>query len=320
VRQKPHIDKYLVSWYAIGKAYAVNLRQLEYFVAIAEEGSITRAAERLLVAQPSLSQQISVLEAEVGGALLERLPRGVRLTIAGQSFLPEARAAIAHAERALRSAHMALGVQAGELQIATITQVAAGLLPQVLQRWRQLHPSIQVGVREFMHRRALDEAVRHGEGDVAVGLVPADWQGPVEPLGWDELVLVLPEGDPLSRRQGIALEELADRQWVHFHRDHGLAEVLDQCCGAAGFTPHVSLRTSQLAPTPRYAAAGIGVALVPDSIVPESLQRLVRPVKPRLARRLVAFAREWSPTARAFVDVLHEYPWKRRPPGSVELE
>src|SRR5436190_10454416 len=116
----------------------VNLRQLEYFVVIAEEGSFTRAAERLLVAQPSLSQQIGALEAELGGALLERLPRGVRLTMAGQNFLPDARAAISHANRARRSVRMALSLESGQLEIATITSAAAGILPSALRRWQEL--------------------------------------------------------------------------------------------------------------------------------------------------------------------------------------
>src|SRR5881392_1237348 len=127
----------------------MNLRQLEYFVVIAEEGSFTRASERLLVAQPSLSQQIGALEAELGGPLLERLPRGVRLTMAGQNFLPEARAAISHANRARRSVRMALGLEAGQLEIAAVTSVSAGILPQVLGRWRERHPSIEVSLSEY---------------------------------------------------------------------------------------------------------------------------------------------------------------------------
>src|SRR6476646_6297177 len=104
--------------------HGVNLRQLEYFVVIAEEGSFTRAAEHLLVAQPSLSQQIGALEAELGGPLLERLPRGVRLTMAGQNFLPEARAAVGHADRARRAVRMALTLESGQLEIATVTSAA----------------------------------------------------------------------------------------------------------------------------------------------------------------------------------------------------
>jgi DNA-binding transcriptional LysR family regulator len=319
VAAQSHLSQDDLASCAIGNAYAMNLRQLEYFVTIAEEQSFTRAAERLLVAQPSLSQQIAALEAELGGALFERLPRGVRLTVAGESFLSEARAAIAHAERARRSAQMALGLEAGALEIVTIPSVAAGFLPEALHRWQQLHPSIEISLREFQHRRVMDEAVRDGEGDLAVGPAPKDWDGPVEALGWEEFVVVLPEGDPMLSRRSIALQELADRKWIHFQRDQGLAEVLDICFGAAGFSPEIALRTSQVAPAPLFAAAGLGPALVPDTIVPASLRALSRPVKPRYVRRVVAYTREWSPTSRAFVDVLREHPWRRRPRASVEL-
>src|SRR3954454_17803594 len=101
----------------------MNLRQLQYLQAIADEGSFTRAAEQLLVAQPSLSQQIKSLEHELGGPLRERLPKGVRLTAAGKSFLPEARAAVTHAERARRNARSALALQAGEPEVSTAPPV-----------------------------------------------------------------------------------------------------------------------------------------------------------------------------------------------------
>jgi DNA-binding transcriptional LysR family regulator len=298
----------------------VNLRQLEYFVAIAEEGSFTRASERLLVAQPSLSQQIGALERELGGPLLERLPRGVRLTMAGQNFLPEARAAISHADRARRSVRMTLGLEAGQLEIATITSTAAGILPPVLRRWQELHPSIEVSLSEYQHRRLLDDGVREGDGDMAVGSPPAGWDGPIEPLGWEEFVLVLPDGDPLLRRRSVDLAELADRRWVHFARGHGLAELVDQQCAAAGFTPRVAVRTSQVVAAPRFAAAGLGPALVPDHIVPDDAAELVRPAKPRLVRQVVAFTRrDWSPVTRAFLDALHEYSWPRKPPRATNL-
>jgi DNA-binding transcriptional LysR family regulator len=298
----------------------VNLRQLEYFAVIAEEGSFTRAAERLLVAQPSLSQQIGALEAELGGPLLERMPRGVRLTTAGQSFLPEARAAISHAERARRSVRMALGLEAGHLEIAAATSAAAGILPSVLRRWQELHPTIEVSLREYPHRRLLDDGVRDGDGDMAVGSPPGNWDGPIEPLGWEEFVLVLPDGDPLLRRRSIPLADLAERRWVHFAPSHGLAEVVDMQCGAAGFTPRVAVRTSQVAAAPQFAAAGLGPALVPDHVVTESALELVRPTRPRLARPVVAFARDdWSPITRAFLEVLHERPWPRKPRGATDL-
>ncbi len=107
----------------------MSLRQFEYFVAVAEEGSLSRAAARLCVAQPSLSQQLKALERRVGGALFERLPRGMQLTPAGRAFLPEALATLRGAERAYRSARAAVTGESAELHIATVSSVAAGVLP-----------------------------------------------------------------------------------------------------------------------------------------------------------------------------------------------
>ena len=122
----------------------MNLRQLQYFLAIADEGSFTRASERLRVAQPSLSQQIKSLEQELGGPLLERLPKGVRLTAAGNAFLTEARAAVTHAGRATRSARSALGLESGELEVATVTSVAFGVLPRAFELWHDRYPGTTI--------------------------------------------------------------------------------------------------------------------------------------------------------------------------------
>jgi DNA-binding transcriptional LysR family regulator len=150
----------------------MNLRQMQYFVAIAEDGSISRSAERLLVAQPSLSQQIKSLEAEVGGALFERIPKGVRLTAAGKAFLPEARAAITHAANATRNARSVLGLDGGELEVATITSVAFGILPSAFQAWHEHHPASTIALREYTDRNALAEAVPDSRGMRACGLRP----------------------------------------------------------------------------------------------------------------------------------------------------
>lgn len=298
----------------------MNLRQLEYFVAIADEGSFTGAAERLLVAQPSLSHQIRALEQELGGELLERLPRGVRLTTAGQSFISDARAAIAHADRARRTARMALGLQAGQLEIGTFASAAAGLLPPILRAWQRRHPAVELSLRELTHRRALEETVRAGACDLAVAAPPHDWRGPLELLGWEEYVVVLPDEDPLLRERSIDLAALADRRWVHFQLGHGLAEVIDMRCAASGFPPRVAVRTGQVGAAPELAAAGLGPTLVPNNVVPAALRPLTRPLRPRLAGRVAAYTRDhWSPTARAFLELLHEHPWERRPRGAIAL-
>jgi DNA-binding transcriptional LysR family regulator len=297
----------------------MNLRQLEYFVAIAEAGSLTAGAERLLVAQPSLSQQMRALEAEVGVPLLERLPRGIRLTIAGERFLPEARAALEHADRARRSARTAWDLGGGELHIATIASVAAGSLPAALHAWQQRYPKVELNLREFLHRRTMDDAVRDGYGDLAVGLVPRDWSGPVVELGWEQIVAILPEDDPLLEGDAVHLPHLADRKWVHYAAEHGWAEVADLCFAASGFSPRIAIRTSQVGTAPVLAAAGLGPALVPDTIVPTALRPLVRQLSPRRGRRIVAFSRERTPAADAFVEILRAGDWHPEPEGVVEV-
>jgi DNA-binding transcriptional LysR family regulator len=96
--------------------------------------------------------------------------------------------------------------------------------------------------------------------------------------------------------------------------------VLDLQCAAAGFTPRVAVRTSQVAAAPLFAVAGLGPALVPDHIVPDSAKECVRLAKPRLVRPVVAFTRsDWSPVTHAFLEILHEYPWPRKPPRATNL-
>lgn len=246
----------------------MNLRQLAYWLAVVDEGSFTRAAQRMHVAQPSLSQQIRALEAELGGPLIERLPRSIRLTSAGKAFLPEARAAVLSAERAARAARAALKLETGELEIATVRSIAAGILPPTIRLWRERYPSVPIRLREYGHRDLLVESTRSGFGDIAIGPRPPDWGGPISPLGYEEFVLVLPASDPIAERGSpVALEELADREWVLYHPDHGLAGVHEEICVTAGFLPRGAVRTSQAEAAVRMAAAGLGIAVVPDNIV-----------------------------------------------------
>src|SRR6266550_4189426 len=151
----------------------MNLRQLQYLLAIADEGSFTRAAEQLLVAQPSLSQQIKSLEHELGGPLLERLPTGVRLTAAGKAFLPEARAAVAHAERARRNARSALGLEAGEIEVATVTSVAFGVLPPAFEPRHDDHAA-RVLAPPSPRRRGSPRSGRHRGRPATAGV---EWSG-----------------------------------------------------------------------------------------------------------------------------------------------
>ncbi|RSD25350.1 LysR family transcriptional regulator [Amycolatopsis eburnea] len=287
-----------------------SLRQLEYLVTVVDTGSFTRAAEQLHVTQPALSHQMRALERGLGGPLLERLPRAVRLTPMGRAMLPHARAALADAERARCAARLASGTTAGELQVATVYSVSLGVLPPALRVWRRDRPEVDVRLIEFRHADELREAMAAGEADVALGPRPADWPGPVRELGVEEFVVVLPaDGASEDDETGVVdLATLADCAWVHYAPGNGLAELVDATCAAAGFRPRAAVRTEQTAAAPTLAAAGLGPALVPANVLPARFEgRVLRPSVP-VRRTLAAYTRGTpDPLTSAFIETLTEH-------------
>ncbi|EHR52871.1 transcriptional regulator [Saccharomonospora marina XMU15] len=282
-----------------------SLRQLEYLVAIAEQGSFTRAAEVLHVTQPALSHQVRVLERSVGGPLLERLPRAVRLTPMGRAMLPHARAALADARRASCAARQAFGLERAELELATVYSMSLGVLPPALRRWSQDYPSVHIRLHEYRHADELREGMAQGQADVAVGPQPSDWEGTVRTLGVEEFVVVVPPDFEAGESGEVELAELAGSAWVHYAPGNGLADIVDQACAAAGFRPRVSVRTEQSAAVPVLAASGLGPALVPANIVaPRFEGRVLRP-RPSVRRTLAAYTRSApDPLTAEFLRVL----------------
>ncbi|MGC4937457.1 LysR family transcriptional regulator [Kribbella sp. DT2] len=179
-----------------------TLRQLEYLVTIVDEGSFTRAAELLHVTQPALSHQIRALERSAGGPLLERLPKNLRLTPSGRAMLPHARAALADAERARCAARQATGLEAGELQIATLYSISLGILPPALKAWRRQYAEVGIRLYEHRHTTELAEAMTTGQADIAIGPAPPNWPTPPHVLGIEELVIVIASDDPLAPTGG----------------------------------------------------------------------------------------------------------------------
>ena len=287
-------------------------------LAVVEEGSFTRAALRMHVSQPSLSQQIRALEKEVGGDLLERLPRSVRLTAAGKAFLPHAQAAVREVERAHQAARSALDLETGELEISTVRSIAAGILPDLVQSWRQRHSETFVRLHEFTHRSLAEDSVRAGVGDLGIGPPPIDWSGPVRRLGWEEFLVVLPPEDPLASRQKLDLVELKERDWVMFESGNGLHDLIISACASAGFTPRHAVLTSQVETAARLAAAGVGPTLVPENVIPDGLDAALVRVDPPLGREVTVYAREqWGPLGGAFVDLMAETRWAKPPRGAL---
>jgi DNA-binding transcriptional LysR family regulator len=297
----------------------MTLRQVSYFVAIAEEGSLTLAARRLLVSQPSLSQQLRALERDVGAKLLERTSRGVRLTATGREFLPEARALLAASLRARSAVSRTEVLEAGELEVATVRSLSVGVLPPLIGEFRHRHPGVRIWLKEFVHRDELCSALLAGNSDIAIAPRPRTWSGELRPLGWEEFVVIVPPQDPLADTRGaLSLRQLAEREWILYEPGHGLAEVVAFACANAGFTPRAAIRTAQAEAAVRLAASGVGVAMVPVNMVPEHLGQRAHRLRRRVVRELAAFTRtQFSPAADAFATAAAAVAWPPRPARSV---
>ncbi|MBU8826599.1 LysR family transcriptional regulator [Mycolicibacterium goodii] len=281
----------------------MRLRQVEYFVAVVEAGSITQAAANLYLAQPSLSHQITTLEKELGGALFERMPRGLRLTPAGRAFLVEAKRIVSDVNRAKRAVQSVTEGVLGELEISTITSLAVGVIPSVARRWREHHPKMALRLHEYTHADRLEEGLLNGVGDFGFGPIPKLPMGEVIELGTEEFVFVLPSDDPLAGQHSVDPAELANRPWVLYDHAHGLSNVVTAVCSAHGFAPTGAVRTSQVESAARLAAAGLGPALLPANVIPTQIEAVVLSATKPLIRRLAAFSRAPMPeVVRSFVD------------------
>jgi DNA-binding transcriptional LysR family regulator len=291
-----------------------TLRRMEYFVAVAESGSFSQAALMLNVTQPGLSQQIQQLEGDLGARLIDRLPRTAVLTEAGRVYLPEARVALQAAARASRAVATLMSGGQGDLEIATVTSVAAGVLPEAMSRWRGQFSNISVRLYEYGHGDNLENDVYGGKADLAIGPIPRDWKGPTVSLGFEEFVVVVSPDDRLTGRGAIDIADLADRPWVLFESSSELSDITTIVCRDAGFAPASTLRTSQVQTGIRLAAAGLGPVLVPDNVIPADLGAAVLRLKQPYRRELAAYARsDFSPTSQAFVELMELTPHLSNP-------
>jgi DNA-binding transcriptional LysR family regulator len=297
----------------------MRLRQLEYFIAICQSGSFTAAAQQLLVAQPSLSQQIRTLERELGVELLERGRQGVLPTAVGRVFLTHAETVIAAAEAARRAVDDLVRGGEGDLHILTIRSVASGVLPPGLVQWHDEYPATMLRLHDYSHRAELEAAMREGQGDVAIGPRPELWSGEVVLLGYESLVVA--GRGPFE--EGLATaEELRTAKWVHFEAEQGMSEVLDWGAHSLGFVPRVVARVGQVTAALRLAVEGVGVTIVPANAVPVHWNEHVRRTDPPLFRALVAYSRgPMDPLAKRFIRMLKDVqlPLLRDdpPPGAV---
>ena len=245
----------------------MELRHLRYFIAVAEELHFGRAAVRLAIVQPSLSQQIRQLEDELGCPLLRRTKRSVELTDAGRVFLAEAREVLARVQSAKYAAQRAHRGEVGRLAVGYISSSAFDLLPVLLRAYRERFPDVEVTLRELNTQeqvRALEE------GHIHVGLLRLPIGTPlinVEVVRREPIVCVLPEEHPLACLERVPVALLASEPFVMQSRQlgGGYFVQLMKLCLAFGFTPNVIQEVTETHTIVGLVAAGIGISLVPLS-------------------------------------------------------
>jgi len=237
---------------------------MRYFVAVAEEGSFSNAAEREHVSQPSLSQQIHKLEEELNQQLFDRLPRSVVLTAAGRCLLPYARViltAIADARRAVTALE---GEVAGRLSVGAIPSIALYILPRLIGRFQQAYPKVMFELFEDTTEK-LAQRLENGTLDLVIAS-GSDEMPNLErhSLGSEALLLLVPENHRLVHRKSVKWSELAEEKFLLLHDEHSLSITVRQLLAANHLRPELVLRGAQLVTIARMVAAGLGVTVIPQ--------------------------------------------------------
>ncbi|MEV0591739.1 LysR family transcriptional regulator [Nonomuraea cavernae] len=253
----------------------MELRQLEYFVAVAEERSFTRAAERVHISQSGVSAQIRRLEHELGATLFDRSARAATLTVAGKAALQHARDALAAADALGQAVGEVTGLIRGRLSIGMVIGCTITPLFDALAAFRRAHPGVEISLQEDNSDRLI-EGVRSGTLDLAlIGTAT------VAPDGLDaltiiseRLVAVVPATHPLARRDRVTLAELETHPIVCMPPGTGLRAVFDQACAAQNRQPVIALQASAGDAIADLAARGLGVGILSESMAARHRDRL----------------------------------------------
>ena len=248
----------------------MELRHLRYFLAVAEELNFTRAAERLGISQPPLTQQVKALEAELGVTLFDRSAYRIELTDAGRIFAAEAARILGDARSAMQAARRAATGVTGRVRVG-FTESASfnSLVTSSLQRYRSDFPAVEVSLEEHPSTDLI-AALREGRIDAAFVRPPVPTRRglTLDLLEREPLLVAVPSGHRLASRQEIDLASLAAETFILYPRAvrPGLADTVVAACEAAGFTPKVGQYAPQLSSTINLVAASLGISIVPDSM------------------------------------------------------
>jgi LysR family transcriptional activator of glutamate synthase operon len=285
----------------------MELRQLRYLVALADERHFTRAAQREHIAQPALSQQIRRLEAELGLTLVERTTRRVAMTHAGELLVARARRVLAELNAAEAELASLAGVHAGRLSVGALHTMGPVDLSLLLSAFHRSHPAVELTVRE-QSSEELAEMLRVDEIDLAFLSVTERIQSrglTLQRLVSEELVAVLPTGHALAERPSVRFADLAEEAFVSFRRGSRLRELLEWGAAEAGFDARIALESNEARRIRSLVSSGLGVAILPrsDATGPGAAVAVATLVEPALTRDVTLAARtkrRLSPAALAF--------------------
>jgi DNA-binding transcriptional LysR family regulator len=294
----------------------MELRHLRYFIAVAEERHVTRAAERLGMQQPPLSQQIRALERELDVQLFRRKPRGVELTDAGSALLADARAILSHVDHAFATTKRTARGEQGRIAVGfTSSAPFHPFVPRIIRRYREAFPLVALTLEEG-GTTELVEQLRNERIDAAfIRTAIANREGlVVDALLQEPMVLALPQAHHLARRasasNALPLKALAGETFVIYrrHSGPGLYDSILSACNAAGFSPRVGQEAPRIVSTLNLVAAGLGISLVPESLQRMRMNgvvfRRIAGAQPKAPLYLASRRGETSSAVRRFLELL----------------
>lgn len=303
------------------------VHQLEYFVAVSEEGQFTRAAERLHVAQPSVSAQVRQLERALGATLFHRGPGPVTMTDAGETLLPLARRVLADLAEVVTRVTELEGLRRGHVGIGATPSLSVTMLPSVLGRFHDRYPGVSLTVSEQGSRHLVRD-IESGELDLALAILPLP-QSTLERtvLASEELVVVVASGHALAARRRIAMNDLRGVPMIMFRDGYDLRTAALTAFEESGVVPSIAVEGGEMSSVLSLVAEGLGAAIVPSIVASiEPRLHVLRLRSPSLRREIALIRRRDRMPSRAAAALsieitgsLTHYGWPRTVPPGLKL-
>jgi DNA-binding transcriptional LysR family regulator len=286
----------------------MELRHLRYFVTLAEELHFGRAAERLHIAQPPLSQQIRQLETELGFELFHRTKRKVQLTEAGQVFLDEVQQIFKQLEQAIQVGRQTSRGEMGQLVVGFVSSAPYNILPKILRTFRSSVPEVRLELHELTTNEQF-RWLRESRIDVGFVRPPIEDTFNFETIFQESLMVALPDTHLLAHQSDVCLRSLKNEPFILFPRllAPGLYDLIISLCQQAGFSPNVTQEAIQMQTIVSLVAGGLGIAIVPESL--QNLQRtgvvykIIQEPTPKTAIAIIWRQNDRSATVQKFLEI-----------------